>query len=399
MDYKAKTGQVIWRVAMLLALSGAIMAAGSVWTVVTSPNAGTTNFLYSVAAISAFDVWAIGYDYDASNRQFTLVEHWDGSKWSRVPSPSPGTATNCGTGYSGNMLNGITAVSSIDVWAVGEICGYGNMKTLTEHWNGYKWQIIPSPRPGRNDSTLVAVAAASGNDVWAVGNSQVSGFYQWNTLIEHWDGAKWSIVKSPNVPGADKNFLNGVAMVSPTDVWAVGYSEEGVQGTIDAPLIEHYDGRSWSISASPFPKPSQFNALYGITALTANNVWAVGYANENSRGQNGQALIEHWDGAKWTLVASPIAGNATILLGIASLSAANLTAVGYIQTSNVQFLPVTEHWDGTRWNVVNPPNAGKVAQLFGAAAANGKTWAVGAYSPLPMSQGYMENPRTFALEK
>src|SRR5438552_2248434 len=155
MDYKAKTGQVIWRVAMLLALSGAIMAAGSVWTVVTSPNAGTTNFLYSVAAISAFDVWAIGYDYDASNRQFTLIEHWD--------------------------------------------------------------------------------------------------------------GAKWSIVKSPNVPGADKNFLNGVAMVSPTDVWAVGYSEEGVQGTIDAPLIEHYDGRSWSILASPFPKPSQFNALYGIT--------------------------------------------------------------------------------------------------------------------------------------
>src|SRR5438132_13253846 len=156
MDYKAKTGQVIWRVAMLLALSGAIMAAGSVWTVVTSPNAGTTNFLYSVAAISAFDVWAIGYDYDAGNRQFTLVEHWDGSKWSRVPSPSPGTATNCGTGYSGNMLNGIIAVSSIDVWEGGEIGGYGKMEKLTEHWNGYKWQISSRSMPGRHDSTLVA---------------------------------------------------------------------------------------------------------------------------------------------------------------------------------------------------------------------------------------------------
>ena len=133
--------------------------------------------------------------------------------------------------------------------------------------------------------------------------------------------------------------------------------------------------------------------------LLPPNVWAVGYANENSRGQNGQALIEHWDGAKWILVPSPIAGNATILLGIASLSATNLTAVGYIQTPNVQFVPVTEQWNGTSWKVLNSPNAGKVAQLFGAAAANGKTWAVGAYSPLPMSQGYMENPRTFALEK
>ena len=256
MDYKAKTYRVIRRVVMPLLFSGAIMAVGSGWTVVSSPNAGTTNFLYSVAAISDVDVWAAGYDYDASSRQFTLVEHWDGSKWSIIPSPNPGTATNCGAGYSGNMLSGIAAVSPSDVWAAGEICGYGNMKTLTEHWNGYKWQVIPSPRPGRNDSTLVAVAAASGNDVWAVGNSQVSGFYQWNTLIEHWDGAKWSIVKSPNVPGADKNFLNGVATVSPTDVWA----EDGIPGTIDAPLIEHYDGRSWSISASPFP--SRVNSMH-----------------------------------------------------------------------------------------------------------------------------------------
>src|SRR5438132_1337422 len=158
-------------------------------------------------------------------------------------------------------------------------------------------------------------------------------------------------------------------------------------------------GEAGAFRLAPFP--SRVNSMHCMESrlLPPTMYGAVGYANENSRGQNGEALIEHWDGAKWTLVASPIAGNATILLGIASLSAANLTAVGYIQTSNVQFLPVTEHWDGTRWNVVNPPNAGKVAQLFGAAAANGKTWAVGAYSPLPMSQGYMENPRTFALKK
>ncbi len=304
----------------------------------------------------------------------------------------------CGAGYSGNMLNGVAAVSASDVWAVGEICGYGNMQTLAEHWNGGKWQVISSPRPNHDDSTLVGVGAVSANDVWAVGNYQVQSVYQWNTLIEHWDGVRWSIVSSPNVSGADKNFLNAVAVVSPTDVWAVGYSE-GATSATEVPLIEHYDGQSWRIVVSPFPKPSQFNALYGVTALAFNDVWAVGYANENSKGQNGQALIEHWDGARWSLVNSPIAGAATILCSIAAVSSSEIWAVGYIQTRAIQFTPVTEKWNGTSWSVVTPPNPGKVAQLFGVSSANGKVWTVGAYSTSPMSQGYMENPRTLIMQR
>ena len=384
--------------AVLLSLAGMSIAASSGWLVISSPNPGSTNFVYSVDAVSDSDVWSVGYDYDANSSQFTITQHWDGSAWKMIPSPSPGTTTKCGTGYSGNMLNGVAAVSTSDVWAVGEMCGYGNMQTLTEHWNGSKWQVVFSPRLDRDDSTLVAVAAASSNDVWAVGNYQVQSVYQWNTLIEHWDGVKWRIVSSPNVSGADKNFLNAVAVVSPTDVWTVGYSEGTASGT-DVPLVEHYDGQSWSIVVSPFPKPSQFNALYGVTALASNNVWAVGYANENSKGQNGEALIEHWDGAQWRLVDSPIAGAATILSSVAAVSSSEIWAVGYIQTPTVQFTPVTEQWNGTSWSVVTPPNPGKVAQLFGVSSANGKVRAVGAYSTSPMTQGYMESPRTLIMQR
>jgi hypothetical protein len=384
--------------AVLLLLVGISIAASSGWLVISSPNPGSTNFFYGVAAVSDSDVWSVGYDYASNSSQFTIAQHWDGSKWSMIPSPSPGTTTKCGAGYSGNMLNGVAAVSAGDVWAVGEICGYGNMQTLTEHWNGSKWQVISSPRPDHDDSTLVGVAAASANDVWAVGNYQVQSVYQWNTLIEHWDGVKWSIVSSPNVSGADKNFLNAIAVVSPTNVWAVGYSE-GATSATDVPLIEHYDGQSWRIVASPFPKPSHFNALYGVTALAFNDVWAVGYANENSKGQNGQALIEHWDGARWSLVDSPIAGAATILCSIAGVSSSEIWAVGYIQTRDIQFTPVTEKWNGRSWSVVTPPNPGKVAQLFGVSSANGRVWTVGAYSTSPMSQGYMENPRTLIMQR
>jgi hypothetical protein len=381
-------------------IGGVIIAtAATSWFVVSSPNLTNDNQLYATTAVSASDVWAVGYAYNASAVQLTLAEHWNGTAWSIIPTPNPGTSTKCGTGYSGSALTGVARVSSTNVWAVGYICGLQS-KTLTEHWNGSKWTVVSSPNEtGADASTLVAVAALSANNVWAVGNYKAFNQYQWDTLIEHWDGTKWSIVSSPNVPGADKNFLYAVAGVSATDVWAVGYSEGGTVGATDAPLIEHFDGQSWKIVPSVYPSPSPFNALYGIAALSANNIWAVGYANENSQGKNGQALIEHWDGTRWSLMNSPIAGNATLLLSIAALSSTNIWAVGYIQTSTVQFLPVTEHWNGTSWSVVTPPDPGKVAQLFSTTTANGRVWAVGAYSKTPMQFGYMANPLTLVIQR
>jgi len=375
-----------------------LAAAITSWIVVQSPNLGTTNFLYGVAAISPSNVWAVGYS-DNGSTQLTLTEHWNGTNWSIVSSPSPGTQTRCGTGYSGNVLEGVTAIASNNVWAVGHICGWQG-RTLVEHWDGIHWTVVPSSNvAGADMSTLVSVAAVSANDVWAVGNFQVGGQYQWNTLVEHWNGTKWNIVNSPNGSGKDKNFLNAIAVVSPTNLWAVGYSEDDSSNTIDVPLIEHYNGGGWSIVPSVYPAPSAFNALYGITALSATNIWAVGYANENSQGQNGAALIEYWNGTNWKLVNSPIAGSATILTSIAPNSSTDIWAAGYIQSSDVQYLPITEHWNGNSWAVVNPPNPGKVAQLFSADTINGQVWAVGAYSKSAMTQGYMPNPLTLTIRR
>ena len=113
----------------------------------------------------------------------------------------------------GNQLNGVASVSANDVWAVGV--------ALTLHWNGKKWSVVKSPNTGPANQ-LYAVAAVSTNDVWAVGFFQtVSGTRQ--TLTLHWNGHKWSIVASPN-PGSADNFFLAVAAVSTNDVWAVGGS-------------------------------------------------------------------------------------------------------------------------------------------------------------------------------
>jgi hypothetical protein len=65
-----------------------------------------------MAAVSANDIWAVGYFYYSSGSFFgphTLIEHWDGSNWSIVGSP----------GSASWQLNGVAAVSANDVWAVG----------------------------------------------------------------------------------------------------------------------------------------------------------------------------------------------------------------------------------------------------------------------------------------
>src|SRR5439155_438595 len=162
-----------------------------------SPNSETTNYLNGVSSTSPSDVWAVGYAYNGSS-QLTLIEHWNGTNWSLVPSPNPGTQTRCGTGTSGNVLNSVTSLASNNVWAVGYICGWQS-RTLVEHWDGVHWTVVPSPSvSGADSSTLVSVAAVSANNIWAVGNFQVGGQYQWNTLVEHWNGTNWNIVSSPN---------------------------------------------------------------------------------------------------------------------------------------------------------------------------------------------------------
>ncbi|HEY4388878.1 MAG TPA: hypothetical protein VGN34_30885, partial [Ktedonobacteraceae bacterium] len=57
----------------------------------------------------------MGSFHDTGTSSKTLIEHWNGSTWSVVPSPSPGSSP----ASSFNFLNGIEALSPHNIWAVG----------------------------------------------------------------------------------------------------------------------------------------------------------------------------------------------------------------------------------------------------------------------------------------
>src|SRR5579863_7855841 len=62
--------------------------------------------------------------------------------------------------------------------------------------NQKHWQIIASPNVGNVGSQLNAVAAVTTSDIWSVGE-YYNPVYSTRTLVEHWNSSTWQLVTSP----------------------------------------------------------------------------------------------------------------------------------------------------------------------------------------------------------
>jgi hypothetical protein len=298
---------------------------GTSWSVVPTPPLpsggvnGPGGEFFGVAAAASNDVWAVGFKVGPGNPDFglQLIEHWDGTAWSQVTSPE----------IEGDSLNGVTAISANNVWAVGSDRSSSG-GALVEHWDGTSWRIVSNSVIAAAGA-LSAVSADSANDVWAVGPAGNTG-----PPILHFDGTTWSRVATPTG-------VRSVTALSPTNVWAVGTVQTLFNHRPHTrAAIEHWDGRSWSIVSSPNPTPSPGldSLLDGIAAISANDIWAVGTLHTSQFGQ--ATLTEHWDGTSWTIISSPDPGTfSNALNAVTALSDGTVTAVGSRQ-DNDRFSPL-----------------------------------------------------------
>src|SRR5206468_3643353 len=161
-----------------------------------------------------------------------------------------------------SVFSGVTCASASDCWAVGFD---GNLATLIERWNGTSWTIVPSPNKDASvawSSVLYGVTCVSTSDCWAVGYYNVNGSDASliQTLIERWDGTSWTIVPSPNTSITQRSVLAGVTCVSASDCWAVGYyTVSDANVGLTQTLIERWNGTSWAIVPSPNTSATQTN--------------------------------------------------------------------------------------------------------------------------------------------
>jgi hypothetical protein len=339
--------------------------------------------LSAVSALSPSAAWAVGVNYavgDTIGPLDSLIEQWDGTTWRVV--------ANTGHG----VLNGITVISTRDIWAVGgQLNGVGD-GSLTMHWNGMTWSVMPAVHSaGARFVSFNGVAAVTSRDVWAVGQQSAGPDRLAQPLIERWDGTAWRLVSSPlpqSTAPTRGGVLNAVTRIPGTNqLWAVGGWTQYVNTAPPQPLIERWDGAAWQIIASPaLPNGSMGGNWDGVVALSATNAWAVGrYAVKNP--VDSHPLIGHWDGTRWQIVvASPDTYgelNSVVAAGANDVQVAGslLTGPG-ASSGNGRRVPLIERWNGTAWRIVTspePPNGVISGQVGAATDGAGNYWAVGAY--------------------
>jgi hypothetical protein len=250
--------------------------------------------LNGVVAIATDDVWAVGYHW---NRRGALIKHWDGTTWSTFP----------GAMVRGDAdLFAVSATSGSDIWAVGYRLSKRGVQPLVEHFDGLFWSLVRTPYAG-SYATLDAVTAIATDDVWAVGDGPSA------SLIEHWDGRMWKIVRHPGIPE-----LYGVSARSARDVWAVG--EDGV--------TEHWDGTMWTLfSIDPPPLPNDH--FWAVAVRADGEAWAVGFQGTGPGELPYQVLTERWRDGAWHYAEAPSPDpNVDELRGVIALPGGDAGAAG-----------------------------------------------------------------------
>ncbi|HET7018436.1 MAG TPA: hypothetical protein VFI65_31240 [Streptosporangiaceae bacterium] len=207
-----------------------------------------TGGLTDVSVTSAKDAWAGGFLGHGTE----LLLHWNGTAWKRVSFPGKGKVTS---------VLGITGSS---VWVTDRSLN-GDTPAQMWNWNGKKWHQTTIPAlNGKAGYTLKGLSATSTKDLWAVGYFIDSNVVS-NTVSIHWNGTKWSLVKGPALPMIDGARLLAVAAISQKNVWAVGDNAQFPA------VIEHWNGQAWKVVQSP-----ACGGLFSISLIPGGNGWAVG---------------------------------------------------------------------------------------------------------------------------
>ena len=209
---------------------------GSRWHLVASP--AVPAILLGVSVTAADDAWAVGesarfYGVGDTAHAFAVAEHWDGHRWSRVPTPGL------------RSLRAVAASSATDVWAVG---ADESGAAVVLHWDGSQWQVrLRLPKV-----ELLALAALSATDLWVAGSEPEKNIPRY--LEMHWNGKRWSSYSQPSAAddlGAPEVVAIGVT--SGRDIWAAG-DVEGPDGDGEgyaATVLLHWNGTGWRSVATP----------------------------------------------------------------------------------------------------------------------------------------------------
>lgn len=353
---------------------------GTSWSIATSPKFLTpaSGELLDVSCSGASDCTAVGDARQGAKKpSLSLVEHWNGTSWSTVSSPNADPKSD--------FLYGVSCSSSASCLAVGFTGGGLATSATIESWNGTRWSVVATPQQTPSNSTLSEVSCPTPTTCFGVGQ-YVSATGAASALIERSGPTGWSVVAVPKPAGVRTATLAGVSCVSVTACFAVGQTG----GSLGKPLIERWNGKTWSIT--PSPSDARYDSyLTAVSCTSVKNCFAVGALDASTL----ETFVERWNGSKWSVVPSPSrrpspnfeTEGVNSLQGVSCATATSCFAVGGDTGYNANFNEtLVLRWNGSKWTIVKSPNGpgGKYSTLSGVSCPSATNcYAVGNSSAAP----------------
>jgi hypothetical protein len=308
-----------------------------------------------------------------------------------------------------STLNGVSCTSKNACVAVGSIRTKQGTFTLVERWNGNRWSIQHSPNPpGSKDSELSSVSCTTSRFCVAVGGSTRRGGPAFTAssprefmLVERWDGRRWSLQPIADPFGSPHARLAGVSCTSKLACMAVGSFDREVDqlNVVPVGVAARWDGSTWDIErirlrSNPYLEDAP---LSGVSCYSSTSCTAVGAGGGEYIG-----VEAHWNGNRWSTATD---GEATDLNAVSCISRTGCVAVGSTCCINQGILiegwnqqssynpnmagsptlngvsctskractavgatsptdrVLVERWDGIRWREVRPPFAGELSAV------------------------------------
>jgi hypothetical protein len=294
---------------------------GSAWTQVRipGPKAITSSSLVSVSCPSTTFCWVVGGYHTMTGDNLPYVLNWNGTRWSMVKLPRPPGTTNL-------TASSVSCSSTIDCWEAAQEGG----GLLFEHWDGTSWTMVPEPAFGEASGAKLSCVSAS--DCWMVGSRQ-------GMFSAHWDGSTWSAVQMP--PWNPR-------LLSDLSCAAAACMAVGSNVNTGNPFALWRNGSAWRRTKTVVDDEAKFARLSGVSCTSSTFCMAVGL-------RINRPFSETWDGAQWHVVVGGSRPIGSDLDGVTCLTASDCWAVGHYRNA------LFEHWNGHKWTLVGPLASGRVS--------------------------------------
>lgn len=312
---------------------------------------GQDAIFHSVKAFSGTDAWAVGHRFGTVGGALefrTLTFHWDGAEWRQSPSLDIESAP------STTFFKSVDGLRGGPVFAAGWFRRpRESAQTMIQRFDGSSWSLVPTPNPSATGNYLEAIAVASETVAYAAGSSHDRAQDGVGLLIR-WDGIEWTPVTLPALDFCLKwTYLTGLAVRPSGHGLATGYClkpDGDYQG-----FVLRGNGARWRLAAGPRELPGS-TILNDVDFVSSTEAWAVGSRQYDA---HEEALILRLQEGAWTELPPPAGSDATALMAVAAASPTMAWAVGNGTSSQPPFAGVaTLYWDGATWRDVRAGDFG-----------------------------------------